>query len=784
MYTRNLENSLKRALTIAVEYNHEFATCEHLMLSLLHDNEVLKLLMEFHVDVIDLSDNLEDYLEFELTALTRSSDIEPRPTTAFQNIIHRASIHCKAVGKDIVSGPDVLAEFFYEKGSKTSNLLHSVGLTRSIVLEKIEDSPSKMNDEISKIDILKAEDQKTATKSLIAALNKKENDISGKNTQSGKNALELYCVNLNEKADIGLIDILVGRENEVDRTIEILNRRQKNNPLLVGEPGVGKTAIAEGLALRIVKETVPDALKGFLIFSLDIGALVAGTKYRGDFEERVKNLLDELKKRPNVILFIDEIHTIVGAGSTTTASLDASNLIKPALARGEIRCIGSTTFREFNQNFAKDEALVRRFQKIAVNEPSEETAIKILNGIAPYYEKHHNVKYTPEAIEAAVHLSERYIHDRNLPDKAIDLIDEAGACKKILHSQNESDNIITEKDIEFIVAKALNIPSLTISSDNLSSLKLLEFNLKKVIFGQDSAIEALCSGIKMASAGLRDTNKPVGSYLFAGPTGTGKTELAKQVAHFCSMQLLRFDMSEYIESHSVSRLIGSPPGYAGYDKGGLLTEAVDKAPYSVVLFDEIEKAHSDIYNILLQIMDYGKLTDNVGKTVNFSHTIIIITSNSGADQYSKNKIGFGEYDGYGTSQAIKELEKSFTPEFRDRLDKIIMFNSLHQETIDKIIDKAIKELAEQLADRNVRIIISKDAREYLSTKCFGVNSNGGGARMLERVVDNEIKQKIADEILFGDLSRGGEVEVIFEDNAINIKLLSKNNLRDKVELLS
>jgi ATP-dependent Clp protease ATP-binding subunit ClpA len=774
MYTRSLENALKRALTIALEYNHEFATYEHLLLSLLHDNDVLKLLMEFSVDIIDLSDNLEDYLEFELTALTRTKDIEPRPTTGFQTIVQRASIHCNAVGRDIVSGPDILAEFFYEKETKASKLLHSVGLSRSVVLQRIEDQPERSSNEISKIDILKAEDQKSATRSLIEAINKKEQDVQGsKVSTQNKSALESYCVNLNTKADEGLIDVLVGREDEVDRTIEILNRRQKNNPLLVGEPGVGKTAIAEGLAYRIVKGLVPEALKEFYIYSLDIGALVAGTRYRGDFEERVKNLLDELKKRKNVILFVDEIHTIVGAGSTTTASLDASNLIKPALARGEIRCIGSTTFREFNQNFAKDEALVRRFQKIIVNEPTEEISIKILKGLAPYYEKHHDVKYTEVAIESAVHLAERYIHDRNLPDKAIDLIDEAGACKKILHSKNQMDKTVTEKDIEFIVAKALNIPSVTIASDNISNLKTLEFNLKKVIFGQDTAIETLCAGIKMASAGLRDFDKPVGSYLFAGPTGTGKTELAKQLASLCSMELIRFDMSEYMESHSVSRLIGSPPGYAGYDKGGLLTEAIDKAPYSVVLFDEIEKAHPDVFNILLQIMDYGKLTDNVGKSVNFSHSIVVITANSGAEGFSKNKLGFGDSEGYGESEAYKEIEKTFTPEFRDRLDKIIMFNKLNEKTINKIIDKSIKELAEQLADRNVRIKVDNSAMEYLSEKCFGINSNGAGARMLERVIDNEIKQKIADELLFGKLTNGGEVIVALEGQNLNLKLSSK-----------
>lgn len=772
MYSRSLENSLKRALTIAVEYKHEFATYEHLLLSLLHDKDVIKLLMEFNVDIIDLSDNLEDYLEFELTALVNRHTIEARPTKGFHNIVQRASIHCNAIGREIVTGPDLLAEFFYEKETRALRLLENVGLSRSDVLEKIEDHPNQSDNEVSKSDLIKIRDQANITQNALEAINKASNpQISEKNSTQAQSALESYCVNLNVKAADGMIDALVGRDVEIDRTIEILSRRQKNNPLLVGEPGVGKTAIAEGLASRIIHNSVPDMLKDSTIYSLDVGALVAGTRYRGDFEERVKNLLDEIRKRKNVILFIDEIHTIVGAGSTTTASLDASNLIKPALARGEMRCIGSTTFREFNQSFAKDQALVRRFQKIVVNEPSEEITISILQGLAPYYEEHHNVTYEKDAIKAAVSLSERYIHDRNLPDKAIDLIDEAGACKKIVGKN--TDNIVTVADIEFIIAKTLNIPPINLASDNLANLKKLAFNLKRVIYGQDEAIDSLCAGVKMASAGLKDHDKPVGSYLFVGPTGTGKTELARQLASLCSMELLRFDMSEYMEPHSISRLIGSPPGYAGFDKGGLLTEGIDKAPYSVVLFDEIEKAHSDVFNLLLQIMDYGKLTDNVGKTVNFSHSIVIMTANSGAEEYSKQKLGFGEEAHYGRFEASKIIENSFSPEFRDRLDKIIMFNAIDDNVIKQIIDKTIKELAEQLADKKVRIEVDAKCRKYLSDKCFGATNNGAGARMLERVVDSEIKHRIADEILFGALAKGGEVLISSLGNEIKFEFRNK-----------
>lgn len=562
----------------------------------------------------------------------------------------------------------------------------------------------------------------------------------------------------------------------MERTIEILSRRQKNNPILVGESGVGKTAIAEGLAYRIVKGKIPEILKDFEIYSLDIGALVAGTRFRGDFEERIKNLLNELKEEKKVILFIDEIHTIIGAGSTTTASLDASNLMKPALARGEIRCIGSTTFKEFNQSFAKDPALARRFQKIVVDEPSEEIAVKILKGLKSYYELHHDVKYSEEAIESAVSLSERYIHDRYLPDKAIDLIDEAGAHKKLV-TKNDEERLITSKDIELIIAKTLNIPAVTLASSDVLKLKKLEFNLKRVIFGQDEAISDLCSGVKMAKAGLRDHEKPVGSYLFVGPTGVGKTELARQLATFCSMAISRFDMSEYMEPHSVSRLIGSPPGYTGYDKGGLLTDVIDKAPYSVVLFDEIEKAHSDIFNILLQIMDYGKLTDNVGKIVDFRNTIIILTANSGADEYNKNQIGFGAEQDYGSQKAMKVIEETFSPEFRDRLDKIIMFNPLDDKVISLIIDKALKELAAQLADKKVRIEIANPAKEYLIKKCFGKEKHGG-ARLLEREIDNEIKQNIAEEILFGKLQNGGAVNVTYAKNNL---VFTYRSLNHKIE---
>ncbi len=755
MLSKTLESTLNRALSIANKYNHEFATFEHLLLALLHDKEVVEILTNSEIDIIDLADKLEKYLETELDALVNKNTKEARPTMGFQKIIHKAAIHSNSFGRNILTGIDILAEFFFEKDSYATKLLTQSGLQRKTLLDYDKANPlnSAVKEEKTSF---QPQDSEKQNQSLI---DPSKTNFAPKleNHKKTYTCLESYCSNLNDKAAAGLIDPLVGRESEVERAIEILNRRQKNNPILVGEAGVGKTAIAEGLAYRIVKGNIPEQLKDFEIYSLDIGALVAGTRFRGDFEERIKNLLNELKEKSKVILFIDEIHTIVGAGSTTTASLDASNLIKPALARGEIRCIGSTTFKEFNQSFAKDSALVRRFQKIIVEEPSEEATVKILKGLQPYYESHHKVKYSAEAIESAVSLSERYIHDRYLPDKAIDLIDEAGAHKKIV-AQNDEEKLITSKDIELIIAKTLNIPAVTLASSDTLKLKKLEFNLKRIIFGQDDAISELCSGVKMAKAGLRDHEKPVGCYLFVGPTGVGKTELARQLATFCSMSISRFDMSEYMESHSVSRLIGSPPGYAGYDKGGLLTDAIDKAPYSVVLFDEMEKAHPELFNILLQIMDYGKLTDTVGKTVDFRNTIIILTANSGANEYSKNKLGFGAQEDYGSEKAMKIVEETFSPEFSHRLDKIIMFNPLDDKVVSMIIDKAIKELAEQLADKKVRIEFADSAKEYLIKKCFGKEKHGG-ARLLEKEIDNEIKQNIAEEILFGKLKNGGKVEI-------------------------
>ncbi len=761
MLSRNLEGTLNRALSIASKHNHEYATYEHLLLALFHDKDAMDVFAHFNVDVIDLANKLENHLELQLTALVNKECGIARPTTGFQNIVHRAAIHSRVTNKNNISGSDILSEFFFEKDSYATELLIENGLNRKNILEFVNNSSDKQDPVI-----IKNDDSMTRTKRQISK--EKLNTIQEKVEETKlSTALDSYCSNLNEKVKNGLIDTLIGRESEIERTIEILGRRQKNNPILVGEPGVGKTAIAEGLAYRIVKGKVPNSLNNFEIYSLDVGSLVAGTRFRGDFEERVKTLLSEVKSRPNVILFIDEIHTIVGAGSTTTASLDASNLIKPALARGEIRCIGSTTFKEFNQSFAKDAALVRRFQKIIVEEPSIVIALEILKGVKSYYEKHHNVHYSAEALESAVTLSDRFIHGRYLPDKAIDLIDEAGAHKKLV-TKEEGRHNISANDIEIVLAKTLNIPAVTLASDNISKIKKLEYNLKRVIFGQDTAVEELCAGVKLAKAGLRDYERPVGCYLFVGPTGTGKTELAKQLAKFCGMEVLRLDMSEYMESHSISRLIGSPPGYAGYDKGGLLTEAIDKAPYSIVLFDEIEKAHRELFNILLQIMDYGKLTDNVGKLVDFSHTIVILTANSGAAEYMKQRIGFGSSEVFGEEEAMKVVDSTFSPEFRDRLDKIIMFNPLNDDVIGLIIDKAIKELGEQLADKNVRIDVDKKAKSHLIQNCFGVGKHYG-ARVLEKTVDLEIKRVIAEEILFGKLRKGGTVHVTSDGKRLVFK---------------
>lgn len=750
MLSKQLESTLRLALSIANTNHHEYATLEHLLLALLDDESVIRLMNELKIDVASLHGQLSHYIVHELSSLASKEEVESKPTAGFQKIVHRAAINTNAAGWSTVLGVGVLAEFFLDDDAYAATCLREHGLTRNDVLsyisKNVQVSPARA---ISAMQGANEEEQSGEQKTSRMEDFVKESSRTRVGTQS---AIESYCVNLNEKAASGDIDSLIGRETEIQRTIEILCRRQKNNAILVGEPGVGKTAIAEGLALRIVRKDVPEVLANSTIYALDLGSLVAGTRYRGDFEERIKSLIQEFKLQEDAILFVDEIHTMIGAGATAGGSLDASNLLKPALARGEIRCIGSTTFKEFRDHFEKDAALVRRFQKVVVSEPDEEATLKILEGLKGYYEKHHKVKYEHGALRAAVYLSERYITDKHLPDKAIDLMDEAGSRKKVFGGK---DKTVTTKDIEGIVAMVAHLPSIIVAVDDIKKLQKLEDNLKKAIFGQDIAIEELCASIKLAKAGLQRHDRPTGCYLFAGNTGVGKTELAKQLAAHCSMELIRFDMSEYSESHAVSRLIGTPPGYVGFDQGGLLTEAVAKAPYSVVLFDEMEKADREIYNLLLQVMDRGILTDSTGKEINFTHTIIIMTTNAGAEESGLGSIGFNS-GGNKSSRSMEIISKEFSPEFRSRLDNIIIFNPLNDEMIRLIIDKGLKELAAQLADKGVRLEVDHAVKIHLGG--VGFNSSRG-ARMLRRIIDVEIKESIADEILFGKLKKGGVASV-------------------------
>lgn len=758
MLSKNLETTLHRSLAIAREHKHEYATFEHLLLSLTDDEDAKLVLAQCNVDIKKLKKKLASFLQVELASLVVDQISEVKPTAGFQRVVHRAAIHGHATGQRKINGANVLAEFFFEHESYAVLFLKEQHLTRMDVINSI----AKIKEESEGFSLDK---NPFDSQTNIPGPNGFEiSAVAPKEEEEATGPLKSYCVNLNEKAKKNEIDLLVGRGPEIERTVEILCRRQKNNPLLVGEPGVGKTAIAEGLALRIIRGDVPEVLRSSVIYSLDMGSLVAGTRYRGDFEERMKSVIKELKATKNSILFIDEIHTIIGAGSTSGGSLDASNLLKPALARGEIHCIGSTTFKEYHNHFEKDMALARRFQKIVVEEPDVQGTVEILKGLKSYYEEHHKVTYDESAIEAAVTLSERYINDRHLPDKAIDLLDEAGARKKILPSTSPMKNVpVTSRDIEEIVARISHIPSISIATDDLAKLQHLEKNLKKLIYGQDKAIEELCASIKLAKAGLKNYEKPTGCYLFAGPTGVGKTELAKQLGLLFNMPLIRFDMSEYVEGHSVSKLIGTPPGYVGFDQGGLLTEAVSKSPYSIVLLDEFEKASKEIYNLLLQIMDYGKLTDSTGKTINFAHTIIIMTTNAGAEVMSKSSMGFGEKEDQIGLAWQEEINKMFTPEFRNRLDGMIMFNPLSDKIIGMIIDKVFDQLGKQLADKFVLLKADKSVKKYLSLIGFDYKN---GARMLERIIENQVKKPIANEILFGKLKTGGRVELSVENSTI------------------
>ncbi|NNM77383.1 ATP-dependent Clp protease ATP-binding subunit ClpA [Sphingomonas sp. ID1715] len=746
-----LETTLHKALTHASSRRHEYATLEHLLLALTDDADASKVMVSCGVDLSELKDAVTHYLDTELEALRVEGETDPSPTSGFQRVVQRAILHVQSSGRDEVTGANVLVALFSERESYAVYFLQQQDMSRLDAVSFISHGVGKGSTAPEAREVKGAEEEK-AQKS------------DGK--QKAESALKQFCVDLNAKAKEGKVDPLIGRGPEVDRTVQILCRRSKNNPLYVGDPGVGKTAIAEGLARKIVEGDVPDVLKPAVIYSLDMGALLAGTRYRGDFEERLKQVVNELEKLPHAILFIDEIHTVIGAGATSGGAMDASNLLKPALSGGTIRCIGSTTYKEFRNHFEKDRALLRRFQKIDVNEPTVEDTIKILSGLRSAFEGHHSVKYTPDAIKSAVELSARYINDRKLPDKAIDVIDEVGAMQMLV-APNKRKKVITPKEIEAVIATMARIPPKTVSSDDTKSLASLETDLKRVVFGQDLAIEKLSSAIKLSRAGLRDPDKPIGNYLFTGPTGVGKTEVARQLASIMGIPLQRFDMSEYMERHSVSRLIGAPPGYVGYDQGGLLTDAVDQQPHSVLLLDEIEKAHPDLFNILLQVMDNGKLTDHHGKTVDFRNIILIMTTNAGASDMAREAVGFGNVTREGEDE--EAVRRMFTPEFRNRLDAIVPFGYLPPEVVARVVDKFILQLELQLADRDVHIQLDDEAKAWLTARGY---DKLYGARPMGRLIQEKVKQPLAEELLFGKLVHGGEVKVHLKDDALAFEMVS------------
>ena len=747
MLSPHLEQTLHRALVCANTRHHEFATLEHLLLALTEDPDAVAVMRACDVDVERLLKELTEYINSELQNLVHPASGEAKPTSSFQRVLQRAAIHVQSSGREEVTGANVLVALFSERESNAVFLLQEQEMTRYDAVNYISHGIAKTpgHTETRTPQGISVEDSEEPA-------SKEEHD-----------ALDAYCINLNDKALNGKIDPLIGREAEIERTIQVLCRRTKNNPLYVGDPGVGKTAIAEGLALNITKNAVPEVLQNCTIYALDMGSLLAGTRYRGDFEERFKAVLTELQEIEDSILFIDEIHTVIGAGATSGGSMDASNLLKPSLAGRTLRCIGSTTYKEYRNHFEKDRALVRRFQKIDINEPSQEDTLKILKGLKSCYEKHHDVHYSEEALRAAVELSTRYINDRKLPDKAIDVIDEAGAAQMLIPADKRKKNIKI-KNIETIVSKIARIPPKSVTKDDKKALTNLERDLKTMVFGQDTAICELSSAIKLARAGLREPEKPIGSYLFSGPTGVGKTEVARQLARTLGLELIRFDMSEYMERHSVSRLIGSPPGYVGFEQGGLMTDQIDQHPHAVLLLDEVEKAHPDLFNILLQVMDYGKLTDNNGKTIDFRNVILIMTTNAGAAELAKPAIGFERTFHEGNNE--EAIIRTFTPEFRNRLDTIISFKILAPETVIRVVDKFIMQLEAQLEDRGVTIELTDKARQWLAKKGY---DPAMGARPLSRVIQEHIKKTLADELLFGRLSKGGAVKIDMKKNKLTFE---------------
>ena len=756
-FSNSLETSIHKALTLANSRKHELATLEHLLLALLTEVDAMRVLNACDVNIEKLEGAIIKYLDSDLEGLVSEVEgAEAVPTTGFQRVIQRAAIHVQSSGRNEVTGANVLVAIFAERESHAAFFLQEQDMTRYDAVNFIAHGVAK-NPKFVESRSPSGDDQ--------------QQDVTEDVTEEKESALHKYCVNLNIKSEKGEIDPLIGRDHEVERCIQILCRRRKNNPILVGDPGVGKTAIAEGLARKIISKEVPKVLSDTTIYSLDLGSLLAGTRYRGDFEERLKAVMKELEAKDNSVLFIDEIHTVIGAGATSGGAMDASNLLKPSLQSGKLKCMGSTTYKEFRQHFEKDRALARRFQKIDVSEPSIDDSIKILNGLKPYFEEHHEIRFTNEAIKTAVDLSARYIHDRKLPDKAIDVIDEAGAAQMLL-SESRKRKTIGVKEIEEVIAKIARIPPKNVSKNDTQVLRDLEKSLKRVVFGQNVAIESLASAIKLSRAGLREPEKPIGNYLFAGPTGVGKTEVAKQLADTLGIELLRFDMSEYMEKHAISRLIGAPPGYVGFDQGGMLTDKVDQHPFCVLLLDEIEKAHPDVFNILLQVMDHGKLTDHNGRTVDFRNVILIMTSNAGAAEQEKEAIGFGRTKREGEDKAA--IEKIFNPEFRNRLDAVISFENLPMETILQVVDKFILQLEAQLMDRNVTIELTKSAAEWIANKGY---DNKMGARPLSRVIQEHIKKPLAEDLLFGKLAKGGVVKVATKDGKLELEIKSHEKIQ-------
>ncbi|MFZ6724558.1 ATP-dependent Clp protease ATP-binding subunit ClpA [Undibacterium sp. MH2W] len=746
MIAQELEVSLHMAFVEARQARYEFITVEHLLLALLDNPSAAEVMRACAVNIEDLRKTLGNFITDNTPTVSGTNEVDTQPTLGFQRVIQRAIMHVQSSsnGKKEVTGANVLVAIFGEKDSHAVYYLHQQGVTRLDVVNFISHGVRKDN------------------------LNEPQKSPEGgsephADAQSKENPLDQFTQNLNKQAAEGKIDPLIGRDSEVERVIQILCRRRKNNPLLVGEAGVGKTAIAEGLALRITEGDVPEILQTAVVYSLDMGALLAGTKYRGDFELRLKGVLKQLKDTPNGILFIDEIHTIIGAGSASGGTLDASNLLKPALSSGQLKCIGATTYAEYRGVFEKDHALSRRFQKIDVNEPTVEQTVQILRGLKSKFEEHHNVKYSASALTTAAELSARFINDRHLPDKAIDVIDEAGAAQRIL-PKSKQKKTIGKADIEEIISKIARIPPQTVNQDDRSKLQTIDRDLKNVVFGQEPAIDALASAIKMARAGLGKTDKPIGSFLFSGPTGVGKTEVAKQLAFTLGIELIRFDMSEYMERHAVSRLIGAPPGYVGFDQGGLLTEAITKKPHAVLLLDEIEKAHPDVFNILLQVMDHGTLTDNNGRKADFRNVIIIMTTNAGAESLQKRSIGFNDSKEAGDEMA--DIKRMFTPEFRNRLDAIISFRALDEEIILRVVDKFLMQLEEQLHEKKVEATFTDSLRKFLARKGFDPLM---GARPMARLIQDMIRKALADELLFGRLVSGGRVIVDLDDKDL-IKL--------------